>query len=135
MKGKLITEQDRQGLIEFINKLDLSRIFYWEIKKHIKRRSISQNRLERLWLACISEETGDDPNSLHEIFKEMYLEPIETTAFGVTKLIYTTKNLNTIQFNTFLNRIQALAAEYGIILPTPDDQIWDSFYEQYKDRL
>ncbi|MCK5612895.1 hypothetical protein KAR91_64070 [Candidatus Pacearchaeota archaeon] len=134
MKGKLTSETDRQGLLEYINKLDLSKVFHWEIKKHIKRRTISQNRLERLWLACIEEETGNESNYMHDIFKEMFLEPKWVLWNGIEKKVYTSKDLNTAQFALFLDKIQAESANMGIILPTPDDLIWDSFYEQYKDR-
>ena len=135
MKGKLITEQDRQGLIEFINKLDLSRIFYWEIKKHIKRRSISQNSLYWLWLTCIQDETGNERNDLHEYFKGTYLLPKVIEAFGENFQIHSTKGLTTAQFKEYLDMIQASMAQEGIVLPDPNDLIWDSFYEQYKDRL
>ena len=134
MKGTIHTETDRAGLIELVNKLDLAKPYSWEVKRKVIRRSISQNRLERLWLACISEEVGDDPNSLHDIFKEMFLEPKTIEQFGVVKIVYSSKDLNTLQFDTFLKRIQAKVAEYGIILPTPEDLIWESFYDRYKDR-
>ena len=135
MKGKLITEQDRQGLIEFINKLDLSRIFYWEIKKHVKRRSISQNSLYWLWLTCIQDETGNERNDLHEYFKGRLLTAKYIDVFDNSIMIKSTKGLTTAQFKEYLDMIQASMAQEGIVLPDPNDLIWDSFYEQYKDRL
>ena len=135
MKGKLITETDRKGLIEYINKLILTKPFYWEIKRKVVRRSISQNRLERLWLACIEDETGTPADNLHDIFKEMFLEPEIVEWNGVEKKVYTSRNLGTILFGVFLDRIQAEAGDMGIVLPNPSDLIWDSFYDHYKDRL
>ena len=135
MKGKLNNEVDRQGLIEYIQKLDLSRVFFWEIKKHVKRRSISQNSLYWLHMAVISDETGNDVNYLHEIFKEQFLIPVIVDYFGTTKEVRSTKRLTTKQFSEYMEKITAEVSSYGIVLPMPDDLIFDSFMEHYKGRL
>ena len=135
MKGKLNNEVDRQGLIEYIQKLDLSRVFFWEIKKHVQRRSISQNSLYWLHMAVISDETGNDVNYLHEIFKEQFLIPVIVDYFGTTKEVRSTKRLTTKQFSEYMEKITAEVSSYGIVLPMPDDLIFDSFMEHYKGRL
>jgi len=135
MKGKLITETDRKGLIEYINKLILAKPFYWEIKRKVVRRSISQNSLYWMWLTCIQEETGNDRNDLHEYFKNTYINPTRAEIFNEIVRIQSTKNLTTTQFKEYLDVIQVKMSQEGIILPNPDDLIWDSFYDHYKDRL
>ena len=46
------------------------------IRPYELTRSQAQNRLYRKWLSIISEETGQDTASLHEVMKERYLVPI-----------------------------------------------------------
>jgi len=135
MKGKLRNDNDRNGLIEHINKLDLTKVFYWEIKKHIRRRTISQNALYWLWLTCIQDETGNDRYDLHEYFKHTFILPQGIEAFGNYIQVHSTKKLSTSQFKEYLDMIQAKMSVEGIVLPNPDDLIWDSFHEHYKDRL
>ncbi len=135
MKGKLRNDTDKAGLIEFINKLNLSKVFYWEIKKHIRRRSISANNLYWLRLACISEETGQDIYALHEAFKQMFLAPVIVIINYKEISTYSTKRLNTSQFYDYMEKVSAEVAELGIILPSPEDLIFDSFVEQYENRL
>lgn len=92
--------------------------------------------MERLWLACIAEETGEDSNELHEYFKRKWLQPKTIIMFSERNEYYSTRDLNTIQFKEFLDKIQAFASsELGIILPIPEDKAWDQFYESYRDKL
>jgi hypothetical protein len=136
MKKKLITEEDRNQAITSLVKIELSQGWYFELSKRRKVRTVSQNRLERLWLTCIATETGNDSNELHDYFKQKWIEPKEVIIFGEKKLIYSTRDLNTIQFKEFLDKIQAFASsELGIILPIPEDKQWDQFYETYRDKL
>lgn len=136
MKKKLITEADRNEAMTALVRIDLKDGYYFELSKRRKVRTVSQNRLERLWLACIADETGNDSNELHDYFKEKWIEPKEINMFGEKKLVYSTRNLNTIQFKNFLDKIQIFAqTELSIALPIPTDKNWDDFYETYRDKL
>lgn len=136
MVRQLKTEVDRQMVIAQINRLDLSKNYSIDINQKKKVRTLSQNRLERLWLTCISFETGTDTNVLHDIFKKKFLEPEIVEQYGVKIERYTTTNLNTIQFKYYLDKIQEFAnSELGITLPNPDDRYWDEFYSFYVDKL
>ena len=136
MKKKLQTEQDRNEAITSLVKITLSEGWYFELSKRKKVRTVSQNRLERLWLACIADETGNDSNELHDYFKRKFLQPKEVIMFGEKEFIYSTKDLNTVQFKYFLDKIQIFAStELNITLPIPEDKNWDSFYETYRDKL
>lgn len=135
MKGILNNNHDREGLIEFLNKLDLSRPFTWVVKRKVKRRTVSQNSLYWLYLSVIAEDTGNSPDALHEAFKQMFLSPVVVDIGERGILTYSTRGLNTVQFTQYLEQITAEAAGMGIVLPNPDDLIFDSFVDHYGDRL
>ena len=136
MKIKIQTEFDRERAISYIKRIDLSKAFTVEVRERRPVRTIPQNRLYRLWLVCISHETGNDVDDLHEYFKRKYLEPKETNIFGSIEIRYTTTDLNTLQFTTYLEYIQAFAgSELAITLPQPRDKMWQEFYDFYRDKL
>ena len=123
-------------VISYIQRLDIKKLFTVEVIEKKPIRSISQNRLYRLWLTCISFETGNDPDDLHDYFKRKFLEPEIICIFGVEEKKYTTTKLNTTQFKYYLDRIQAFAAtDLQITLPEPESQNWDEFYKYYCDKL
>lgn len=86
-------------------------------------RSLSQNNLMWAWYRHISQETGNDEQRLHVMFKGMFL-PLEDLVLpnGETvKVVGSTRGLDTAAFGVFLDRIKAFAAqELGIALPEPD---------------
>jgi hypothetical protein len=137
MKRKLSTEIDRKMVINYIQRLDItSKLYTVETLEKNANRSISQNNLMWLWLTCIEHETGQDRTELHEIFKKKWLLPKEIENFGVKVEIYTTTDLDTIQFKQYLDKIQIFSsAELGITLPDPESQYWQEFYEYYIDKL
>jgi len=137
MKRLIKTELDREMAIAFLKRIDLQdRPFLFSCIQEKIKRSVQQNRLERLWLTCISHETGNDVDDLHKYFKEKYTEPIITRVFGKEIITYTTTNLNTIQFTNFLEKIRIEAdRDLSIRLPLPIDQYWQEFYDFYIDKL
>jgi len=87
-------------------------------------------------LTCIEDETGNNRYDLHELyFKKKYIKPKIIKIFGRIEERYSTKDLDTAQFKEYLDKIQTEMSVEGITLPDPDDLIWDSFYEHYKDKL
>ena len=136
MKRKLQSEIDREMVIGYIRRLDISKLFVVEVLQKNPHRTISQNSLYWLWLTCIEEETGNDRNDLHEIFKKKFLLPTEIEIFGEKILKYTTTDKDTLQFKMYLDKIQAFAStELSITLPDPEDQYWEQFYSYYIARL
>ena len=137
MKRLIKTEMDREMAIGTLKRLDLherSYLFTCEEQKRI--RTIPQNKLYRLWLTCISQETGNEVADLHDEFKERYTEPIITEVLGKRRVKYTTTNLNTIQFTNYLEKIKIFAAtELSITLPLPEERYWHEFYDYYIDKL
>ena len=137
MKRKLSTELDRNMVIAYIQRLDITKKLYTveTLEKRVGR-TISQNNLYWLWIACIEHETGQDRNELHDLFKDMFILPVETEVLGRKIIRHTTTDKDTLQFKQYLDKIQILAStELGIKLPDPKDKYWQEFYEYYVDKL
>ena len=136
MKRKLTTELDRNMVIGYIQRLDIKKLYTVEVLEKKANRSISQNSLYWLWLTCIEHETGQDRNELHDLFKDMFILPVEVEVLGRKIIRHTTTDKDTLQFKLYLDKIQILAStELGIKLPDPADQYWQEFYEYYIDKL
>jgi len=136
MKRALKTEIDREMIIAYIKRIDISKLHIVEITQKKLNRSISQNSLYWLYLTCISFETGNDRDELHDIFKKKWTEPKKVVLFGEEIDRYSTADLNTTQFKYYLDRIQVFAStELSITLPDPEDRYWNEFYNFYIDKL
>ena len=131
--------------------LDVGAILSW-VERHIgwlrngsyelkiapkrKTRSQPQNRLMWMWFACISQETGQNIDGIHDYycfrFLPRHITDLETGA--TVRVPGHTSTLTTEAFTEFLNQVQADAAtELGITLPTPEDLAWEEFEAQYKE--
>lgn len=105
------------------------------LEKETKRRTVDQNRLLWLWLTCISEETGNTAQELHDIYCAMFLAKTARFREESVWVVPGTSGLTTAEFGAFLDRIQAHAqTELGIELPTPSDQAWSAFVDQFSKR-
>jgi hypothetical protein len=138
MKRLIKTELDRELAIGQLKRLDLTseRSFLFSCEEQKKNRTAPQNKLYRLWLTCISQETGNEVDDLHDYFKEKYLEPDIHMVLGREVKRYTTTNKNTIQFTNYLEKIRIEAdRDLSIRLPLPEDQYWHQFYDFYVDKL
>lgn len=138
MDFKIRTKTDKKAVCEYIKKLDVSRRQYnVRVAKKAETRTLSQNRLYYLWLNCISAETGNEVELLHEYCKQKFLGVQYRVIYGeeVARPL-TTTDLNTEQFKAYLDKIQEWAnTEQGIILPNPEDLYWEQFLEKYKNYL
>jgi len=136
MKRKLLTELDRDMVIAYIKRLDITKTYSVEVTQKKLRRTISQNGLYWLWLTCIENETGNDRDDLHEYFKFKYLLPETIVIFNERHEKWTTKDLDTGQFKVYLDKIQIFAStELAISLPDPEDLRWEEFYKYYADKI
>jgi len=112
------------------------------IKPYELTRSKAQNRLYRKWLSIICEETGQDTESLHIVFKERFLVPLlcaaddtfadrvqavkqlrrdgahEMADFakGIILDYASTTSLKVRGMTTYLDNVSVFAAELGITL-------------------
>lgn len=134
MEFRIRKDEDIHPIIGYLCKLDISQGEYVvKVAKKAEKRTLSQNRLYRLWLNCISKDTGNDIEDLHEYFKMKFIGVYSRIIFGkeVTRG-YTTTELTTEQFKEYLDNVQRWASvEQGIILPTPEDLQWEEFLNKY----
>lgn len=106
-----------------------------KITRKVKLRSLPQNRLMWMWFACISQETGQPIQDIHDYYcSKFLLHNIEWVDDKAMLVVGHTSSLDKEQFSEFLDRIQADAAtQLGITLPTPDDMDWEEFEQHYKE--
>ena len=101
-----------------------------------KKRTLPQNALMWLWFTCISRESGMPIQDVHDTYCARFLARDAATLQGDIVRVYgSTSRLSTEAMATFLDQVQADAAEMGIILPRPEDLYFDDFYNEYKNYL
>lgn len=104
----------------------------WECRFQKPKRTDQENKIFWVWINCISEETGQDKQSLYQYFCQMFIPESCTYRQNGTFASGGTSELNTKQFATFLTEIKAhVAAELGINLPNKEDESFMEFYNQY----
>jgi hypothetical protein len=119
-----------------LKELDWNIGYQIKVSKIKEKRSLDQNRLYWLYLTCISHETGNDKNDIHEYCKEKFLIYRDIVIFNdVIKITGTTTNLDTKMFNEYLENIIRFAGELGITLPNPSDKNFEHFKEHYNQYL
>lgn len=137
MKTRFVKEQ---GVIKWIGQpielmfnLIANGEYTLEIKKKVKKRTVDQNALMWMWFTCIEDETGTLKQDVHDYYCKMFLRRIIVINGKEETVVRTTSKLNTAEMTVFLNKIQADAAsEFGIRLPSPDDQYFNSFTNRYE---
>lgn len=104
-----------------------------KIERPLRPRTLNQNRIFWLWMACIETETGTPRQDIHDHLCTLYLRR-QTEIGGQQRTVVGGTSALTVEAMTrFLNEVQAWAAsELGITLPTPADLAWADFEEQYK---
>jgi hypothetical protein len=93
---------------------------------------LKQNSLLWLWLQCISDETGNDTETLSLYFKKKFLpwRPVDVFGEEVAQVQHTS-GLDSKEFTTYLDKIKEFALQEGIFLPEPGEQAFDDFYARY----
>lgn len=137
MKFTIRNESDKAAAIEYIGGLDLSKVYEASVVKKTEKRTLSQNRLYFLWLNCISAETGNEVDDLHEYLKRKFLGRNFRIIYGEgIETSLSTTELNTEQFKAYLDRVQEWAnVEQGIELPNPEDLHFAQFAEKYQNYI
>lgn len=133
---RITSAQDKEDIKRAIDQLKEGVRFDVKISRHRPKRSIPQNRTYWMWINCISDETGNDQDALHELFKEKFLgmEVIDVLGEWIGRPKSTAK-LSTVDFSAYMEKVQAWAAsEMAIRLPNPEDLAWADFYEHYGQR-
>ena len=102
------------------------------IKRASEKRSISQNDLMWMWLACIERETGTSKDDIYMYYCKKFLMKTIQVGERLERIYNTSSKLNMEQMTDFLNKIQADAlSELGITLPQPKDRFFEQFYAQF----
>ncbi len=126
---KIIKPSDKESIKAYLDKLPDKK---YEISINLQRekRSVSQNALYWLWIACICEDTGNSKEMVHRELRMKFL-PHFSGKLGIEPTSTTT--LDTLQMKKYLDEVNLWAAEYlGIVLPDPEDKYWAEFYDKYK---
>lgn len=125
MYFKTINDDVKNNAIKAIQGLE--GVYDITITKYKKDRTKSQNSLMWLWLGIISNDTGESPENLHNIFKLRFLgtEKIQSMGYSIEIPKSTTK-LTTQEFTDYLDKIEGLAISIDIRLPHPADLYFEA---------
>lgn len=133
-KFKIIGSAGRDKVVEYINRLpDNGKQWDVSITPHRIKRTVLQNSLYWLWVGLVAKDTGNLPDVIHEVFKEMFLDG-QVVELGEVEVVVrpSTTKLDTRQFMLYLERIEAwVTSELGIVLPHPEDAFWEDFMQEY----
>ena len=113
----------RAAVCRLIAGLDLSKPWAVTVEPHKERRSLNANALYWKWVGIIAQDTGNDPDHVHDTFKDKFLAPEEIMLFGEKTFYRSTARLDTRAMNVYMDRVYAFAtSELGILLPVPEDE-------------
>lgn len=128
VSGKIVLEfpfKLKNEVANTFNDMDIT----LTIEKKKKKRSLSQNAYY-FGVVCSLVKNGMnefgseyDIEETHEFLKSRFnlKEVVNTNTGEVTKIPFSTTKLNTIEFMTYIERIQRFASEeLGIIIPDPE---------------
>ncbi len=91
----------------------------YEIHQRTKKRTLSQNKLYWLFLEHIENETGNNADYLHELFRRTLLPPKFITVLGKEiKIPMSTTELNSYEFRNYMDKI---SAESCVEIPDTED--------------
>jgi len=121
-------EKGRNLALSYLNAVSLTMPLRIEIKPYKRNRSASQNKLMWLWFQIIGDDLGYTKDEVYFEMTERYLPMELKTRFNGEKCPRRlgTSDLNTKEFTDFLNDIDLFAAGMGIVLPHPEDLMWEA---------
>jgi len=119
------SEKDRDRVIDIINGLLIEKKWTVEIKRHVKRRTTSQNSLMWKWInevvEHVKQHTGYDADDIHEFFKRKFLMPAIVVIGGEEIKKWSTKKLTTTEMSKYMTDIDRWCiSELGLSLPIPE---------------
>ena len=101
--------------------------FVIEIKEDKDSRSTKQNRLYWEWCGLIGESLGYNKDEVHVLLGDKFLDKIIVQGKHKTiEQIPSTTTLKVSEFKEYLEQIDMMMAEYGIMLPRPEDLYYES---------
>lgn len=126
-RSKPKREKIEAGIKLFLtNNPDVER-FVIEIKEDKDSRSTKQNRLYWEWCGLIGESLGYNKDEVHVLLGDKFLDKIIVQGKHKTiEQIPSTTTLKVSEFKEYLEQIDMMMAEYGIMLPRPEDLYYES---------
>lgn len=107
-KGKLRLEDEkayRAYILGFTDDTEVEVV----VRKRKKRRGLDQNGLYWAYLRLIKDETGNDIDIMHELFKNKFIEPERLTMFGLeAEKRKTTTLMSPAEFADYIKKIEVL---------------------------
>lgn len=98
-----------------------------EIKPNKMTRSQKQNSLYWKWISHLADEIGYTKDQMHDIMRDQHLGYRTTEAKNKTiEVLRSTTELSVEEMKEYLNAIDMMSAEYGIMLERPEDLYYDS---------
>ena len=126
--GRLAFDQEPAAVFEFLSNGQ----YVITIKRMQTKRSIAQNDLMWMWLACVERETGTPKDDIYMYYCKKFLMKTITVGGKYERIYTTSSKLNSEEMTMFLNNIQLDAKqELGITLPRPEDRFFEAFYQQF----
>lgn len=89
------------------------------VRRDTGTRTSQANRYYRLVLGLIADETGDDPDYLHDFFKHKFLEPEVVAVLGEEIEIYTSVK-DPERFHSYVEDIRRFVLMPPLSIETPD---------------
>ena len=124
-KLRMIKGNDLNGYI----KKQKTGKFEIDIKRMRKNRSLNQNAYYWVCLEIMSKDIGCHREELHTTFRSMFLKDRRRKI----PVVLSTTRLNKLQFSQYLDSIQKVASELGIILPDPEEYKEGLFMSNFND--
>jgi len=133
MKRVIERKKEKRHIVEsmivsFFSEHDVDKAII-EIMEDKDSRSTKQNKLYWEWIGTvISPELGYTKDEVHMLLRDKFLGYNEvTTKKGETiRELKSTTKLKVGEFKDYLEAIDMFVAEYGIILPRPEDLYLES---------
>lgn len=128
IRNKEIIYKNEPFVRHHLSKLETQKVTV-EVKRVFNKRSLNQNALMWIWFTLIAEHTGYSPEEVHKVVKGLYCPKkqikLKDKVYMVTR---GTSELSVGEMVELMMRIEAMAADLGIRLPTADEYIKGSVW-------
>ena len=130
MRYILDSEDRRLNCLEHIRQQKLDKPLQVDVKIYKKNRSNAQNNTLWMFYADLADHFGYTPEELHEELKVKFLGIEEKMIAGeLIRQPISTTGLSTKEMADYLNKVEILARNQGVVLRYPDDYRFAMMYD------
>jgi len=104
----------------YLERLDNKEIVF-TIAEYREKRTPAQNDYYWWILQYIEEETGNDKNNLHQLFKDMFLAEEVIVLDHESKSYVSTTKLNTKEMTDYIEKIRQHMNDWGLYIPEANE--------------